>query len=821
MSCNSMFQSLRSLSSALLLLGLVAGGIALAADIPLEEGFRHLATRWDRTLKAAESELTGSLSAEQAEALRKKLDAVRAEAQTHGRAARRKGEEINALIAKLGPAPEAGAVAEGEEISKKRVQLNGALADLSGQVKQADLTIARTDALFTQISAAQFERRTTDLLVRQPPPTKPATWRDATRQTLTMIGAIHAKEVVAGGRTNLIVLPLVAFGIYVALVAGRLLRRRIQQRWGRDPAILYPSYGRRLVAAVIEGVSRGLIPVLVIAILLAALWWLFVQRFVDPSLGAPLLLLYAVAFYLVAAALVRAAFSPEQPNWRITPVTAQASEKIGRRLNLLAAVFAVDMAVSALFHRFGEPPELSSLHSFAINLLLATLLLSLTRTKLWQVENIPEWFEERPRVRAPALSSYFRFILGVVAVTAIGCNVLGYAALADYLLRTIILTVLMVSAMFALRFVVREVCARLLIASAGPAQAVKRALGLSDQGGRAVSFWSLALIDLLLIFAGVFLALAFWGIPPRDVADWVLGLFRGFAIGTHHFSLTDVFLAILFFGGIVVVTRLVQHFLEFRLFPNTSLDIGIRTAIASGIGYIGVGVAVLAAISTLGINLTGLAVVAGALSVGIGFGLQNVVNNFISGIILLIERPVKVGDTVVVKEHEGVVRRIKVRSTEIETGLHASVIIPNSDLLQSAVLNWTHRDRTGRVEIRVVAPYSVETSRIEAILMQCARAHPQVILHPEPTVLLVNFTDRGAEYQLSFQLEDLDNKGRVSSDVRKSILERLRAAGIEVPTTQKPSLPLVAPPALVAPGNTGGESGQTERPADRTKAKGG
>ncbi len=806
------------LARCLLLLLFLMAGSAMAGNVPVEEEFRSLATQWDKGLKAAEAALKGSLSAEQATALREQLDAVRAEAQSHGRSARRKVADITWRLGVIGPAPAEGDPSEAPETARTRAQLDRALADLSGQVKQADLTIARVEVLLTDISASQFERRTTDLLVRLPAPTRSATWQGAAHQTLNMAEAIVAKEVVAGGRVNLVVLPLVAVGVYVALVIGRMLRRRIQQRWGRDPDVLYPSYGRRLVAAVIEGVSRGLLPVLIIAILLAAVWWLVIQRFVDPSLGVPLWLLYAIAFYLVAAALVRAAFSPAQPNWRITPVTADASGKIGRRLNLLAGVFAIDMAVSALFDRFGEPPELASLHSFAINVLLATLLLSLTRTRLWQVEGIPEWSEERSRVQAPALSSYLRFFLGAVAITAIACNLLGYAPLADYLLRTLVLTLLMVGAMFALRFVAREVCARLLMASAGPGQVMKRALGLSDQAGRMVSFWSLSSIDLILVLTGVFLALALWGIPPRDVADWVLGLFRGFNVGTHHFSLTDVFLAILFFGAIVVVTRLVQHFLEFRLFPNTSLDIGIRTAITSGLGYVGVGVAVLAAISTLGINLTGLAVVAGALSVGIGFGLQNVVNNFISGIILLIERPVKVGDTVVVKEHEGVVRRIKVRSTEIETGLHASVIIPNSDLLQSAVLNWTHRDRIGRVEIRVVAPYAVETSRMEAILMQCARAHPEVILHPEPTVLLISFTDRGAEYQLSFQLEDLDNKARVSSDVRKSILERLRAAGIEVPTTQKPSLPLLAPAALIAASSTIEGIGGEQPPAP-AKAK--
>jgi small-conductance mechanosensitive channel len=754
-----------------------------AADAPLESGFRYLAGQWDKTLKSAESRLdTGTLSATAAERLRAEIDKVREQAQGHGRAVQRKVDQFAARIEALGPEPAEGAPPESADVKRARAELNAALADLSGQVSQCDLTITRTDALLIRISALQFERRKADLLVRGPLPYLPETLERAGSQLWVTLQAIHAREVVGGGKKRWVVLPLVALGTYIAIVIGRIVRQRIMVRWGRDPAVPYPSYGRRLIAAVVDAVSRGLVPVVVIAIVLAAAWWLFVRPFLDPSIGAPLWLLYAIVFYLLVAALIRAAFSPEQPNWRLTPVSASASEKIGKRLNLLAAIIAVQMALSAFMKRFGEPVELASLHSFGINLLLAILLLSMSWKKLWEVEESTEWFEEQPRRRLPALSAYLRGALALIAVASVACNLLGYHALADYVLRNTVLTLLLAGAVFAARFLARESCSQLLLTATGPAAAVRQALGLSDQGGRVVTFWAMALIDLLLTVAGIFIALWLWGIPPRDVADWTLGIFGSFSIGTHKFSLTDVLIAITIFGAIIVFTRLLQHFLDFRLLPNTRLDIGVRTAITSTVNYLGVGIAILAAISALGINLTGLAVVAGALSVGIGFGLQNIVNNFISGIILLIERPVKVGDTVVVNNYEGVVRKIRVRSTEIETGLHASVIIPNADLLQTSVLNWTHHNRVGRVEVRVVAPFAVEPERIETLLLACAMDHPQVVRVPAPSVSLINFNDRGAEYQLSFQLDDLDDKFRVASDVRKAILSRFRKAGIEIPS---------------------------------------
>jgi small-conductance mechanosensitive channel len=362
---------------------------------------------------------------------------------------------------------------------------------------------------------------------------------------------------------------------------------------------------------------------------------------------------------------------------------------------------------------------------------------------------------------------------------------LGYVALSNYLLGNTILTLLMAGAMVALRFLSREAFWRLLSARGAKAQTVKMALALTDQGSRLIHSWILVGIDIVLVLSALVTGLIIWGIPPQDVSDWVGSLFQGFNIGSYHFSFADLLLAIGVFAGVILVTRLFQKFLEYRLLPNTRMDIGLRTAISSGVGYVGVAIAMLAAISVLGISLTGLAVVAGALSVGIGFGLQNIVNNFVSGIILLIERPVKIGDTIRVHDMEGIVKRIKVRSTEIETYQRASVIVPNAELLQSILFNLTHLDRTYRVEMPVGVGYSSDIDQVEALLLQCAKAHPRVLNEPEPLVLLQNFGDNALEFELRIYLGDLDDRVVVPSEIRKQIVNDFRKAGIEIPFPQR------------------------------------
>lgn len=752
---------------------------------PQEQKFPQQAVEWDRVLREVETHVDQPLTPAIAEKLRAQIGEVRTQTENRRREITRGVGELRDQLEALGPAPGGGVPDETPEIKSRRIQLNRALADLEGQIKQCDLVITRSESVLRHISARQFERRTSDLQVRLPPPYELDTWLNAGSQVASFARQLHRRDVIKEGKNNLIVLPLVIPGIIIAVMLGRTLRRRILRRYGRDPTIAHPGYGRRWIAAAAEGIGGGLIPVVSVVLPFSASWWLVVDRFVD--VPQPWGLLTAIVFYLIASALVQAAFSPDVPNWRVSPISEQASAKIGWRLNALALLFAINMAVVTFFDQINEPGEFLSLHSFILNLFLALVLLSSLPAKLLQTaQSVPERFKEGARPPpTSALSTYLRALLGIIAVIALFANVLGYAALADYLLHNTLYTLLMVGSMMVLRALLREFSAHLAASPEGVMHAASHVLTRNERTSRLMNVWRLAGIDLLLALIGVLAGLILWGIPPADLFEWLLGTFRGVTVGSYHFSLADILLAILVFAVLLMVTRTVQRFLEFRLLPNTGLDIGVRAAITSSLGYLGVGVALLAAVSTLGINLTGLAVVAGALSVGIGFGLQNIVNNFISGIILILERPVKVGDTVAVKEHEGVIRRIRMRSTEIETGQQASVIIPNADLLQSAVVNWTHHSRASRVEIRLTVSYRTDIDTVELLLLDCAKRHPRVSRYPEPTVMVNNFSDHGVELLLGFQLADINDKGRVGSEVRKAILRTMAAQGIDIPVTGK------------------------------------
>jgi potassium efflux system protein len=210
----------------------------------------------------------------------------------------------------------------------------------------------------------------------------------------------------------------------------------------------------------------------------------------------------------------------------------------------------------------------------------------------------------------------------------------------------------------------------------------------------------------------------------------------------------------------------------------------VRDSVRTGVGYIGVAMAALLAISYAGLDFSSLAIVAGALSVGVGFGLQSVVNNFVSGLILLAERPIKLGDWIIVGGHEGIVRRISVRSTEIETFDRANVIVPNSMLISDMVKNWTLHNSTGRVPVPVHVHVGSDPEKVRDILLDVARQHPQVLSNPAPVVLFEDFGPSSLDFILFVYLVNVNRSFAVRTDLRIAILKAFRNNDVEIPYPQ-------------------------------------
>lgn len=234
------------------------------------------------------------------------------------------------------------------------------------------------------------------------------------------------------------------------------------------------------------------------------------------------------------------------------------------------------------------------------------------------------------------------------------------------------------------------------------------------------------------------------------------------------------------------MSSLLKRFLLRRFLSTSGLNRSLQFTIAQIIGYLALFIGAALTLQNAGIDLSALAVLAGAIGVGIGFGLQNVTRNFISGIILLIERPVEIGDRVEVDGVAGLVTRIRARSTTVLTNDNIAMIIPNSKFVEDIVTNWTHADPKVRFRVPVGVAYGSDVEKVRATLLEVARAHPQALAEPPPAVFFDGFRDGSLDFELAVWSREMSPRPRrFRSDLNFAIERALRQAGIEIPLPQR------------------------------------
>lgn len=317
---------------------------------------------------------------------------------------------------------------------------------------------------------------------------------------------------------------------------------------------------------------------------------------------------------------------------------------------------------------------------------------------------------------------------------------------------------------------------------------LRRLMSIEEQRAFPGVVWLRMMSFFAMLFIAVSSLITIWGGPQQPIAS-LKGIFQnGLTLGSVQLDITNIIYAML----VMIVTLSLIPFIKNKLISgwlkHSNLSSGAKDATQTLVGYVVVAIASLWALFILGVNFQNLAIIAGALSVGIGFGLQNIVNNFVSGLILLFERPVRRGDWIVVGNTEGYVRDISIRSTTIQTFDRADVIVPNSELISNQVTNWMLSSNIGRLKSSIGVAYGSDVQKVMEVLNDIASAHPEIISNNPayPTrVFFLAFGDNSLNFELRCFVKDVDNRLIIQSDVNMSIDAAFREHNIEIPFPQR------------------------------------
>jgi len=699
-------------------------------------------------------------------------------AQEQGRA-----DEIKARIEQFGPVPDAAkGQSESADVARDRAEQQRLWQEADETLRLARAMNVRIEQIGQAIADRRRANFTREILAQHASIASPLLWLDISR---ALPGDVRALTFLARqwGETVLgnldayegIILVFLLIGVAALLPRARLWVKSgsITGRFAEQEEA--PTRLARAMLALRMLVLSTLLPSLGLMLLYKLLQnFALLPGRVDGVVEA---LLTNLAFIAFMNGLSGAILAPGRPDWRLFALPDAMARIFWRMIRQMALIVALG--------RFSEAVLAAIVASLPLSLGMKGVMACLVAVAM--AHGISLAFghaDDQERKTPPAIPALFlplRLIVWAASITILGAALFGYVPLAGFLVSQIIWLLGLGLITLLLLVLIDEVIGTGFSSQGMFGRRLREATGLATASLDQISVLAAGVTRLILVVAVCMVALAPWGVDSSGVMGNLRAAFFGFQVGGVTISLSTIGLAIALFLIGFFITRTIQTWLDTSYLPHTTLDPGLRNSIRTIFGYIGIVLAAIVALSQLGLSLDKITIVAGALSVGIGFGLQSIVNNFVSGLILLWERPIRVGDWIVVGDEQGTVKRINVRATEIQTFDRASLIIPNAEFISGRVKNWMHADRTGRIIIPVSIDHAAEPDAVQAILREAALAHREVMSEPKPMVIFKNLGESGLDFELRCFV-DVDAMAVTRSDLLFDILRRLKAAGISLPS---------------------------------------
>lgn len=794
----------RLMLAALVALVVLVGAGASFAQIPPEQQQVQEKLEGQRAIVDGVEAALGrdGLRSSDLDDLRARLDPVRADLTTGVAALDPLLANLNHRVKEIGPKPADDAPAESASITAERDALSARAAELDAVLKQAKLLKVRADQLSDRITSRRRALFTDQLLARSYSVLDPSLWLAAAAAVPIELRGINylLSDWAAYANARMQPIGQIAIGFASLLIVGLIfvarsvLARPIRRaELGVDGAPISRLRACSLSAlvAILRMAAGPLAATAVLALLNG--FDLLPPRVNEIAQG----LLLAISIVAIGVGLLDGALAPREPQRRVVPLSNEIAGLIFRFAQIGLWILAVSVTLGAFHRALVVPVPLSVATSAAMSLCLVLVASrsmralnalsgdgdeDITDAKAGAAKETTAPTAEAGEAPSTSVLNWIKFPFWILNLTVVGALVIGYVSFAGFLSSRALIAVVMAGTLYLVVALINSLFIDAL--ATGPrARHAAKLIGVRPASLELLAVLTAGLLKAVAIIGIVILTVGTFGTSTSDLADIASRVTLGFTIGNSTVAIGDILSALLFLVVGIVIARAIQRWFAVAILPKTAFDQGLQNSIATIIGYIGSITVIAMAMGQLGLNLENIALVAGALSVGIGFGLQSIVSNFVSGLILLAERPIRVGDTIAVKGEEGYVRRISVRATEIETFDRAAVLIPNSDLITGMVKNFTHANTTGRVIVAVNVAYDADADEVRDILIGCACDHPQVLRSPPPRVFLMAFGDSYLKFELRCVVANVDYALTVKSDLHFAVLDRLKAAKIGIPYT--------------------------------------
>lgn len=688
----------------------------------------------------------------------------------------------------FGEAPKDGN-SEDVEVTQQRDHLMQKMSAYDKIIKEIDLLLVQIEDLTGKILNVRNQKIYGDLMTKQSAMINPLVFFRGIKAYVIFFWDVTKSPIdwyknLPQDQQSYALLSIVTMFmiLMVAFLVAVFLRRFILKNWGYSDSVKIPHFNRKVVAAIAVATARGVIFAFLVGGCI--LWMVSTKIFGDTLLNTVLMTIgFTCLLAIVEATVTRVTFAPHYPNWRLVNIRTEKATRFTRMIFwfiFINSVAAFQVIVAQKAEYSTDTVHFVMMLSSAVKAFFLMWLSKITfdtykdGKKLESYETMNE--EDEALVDRGFKMILFSYLCCFV-IFALSC--IGYPELSLFIFNHIIMSLIITGIFEIVRRSFIDITKRLIVA--GPWMKKYRS---SKRFVAKMEFWLRAVVNPVFVLVLIFTLLNVWGLPGDFILQVSKKLLFGFKIGGIEISIIAIALGIAVFFGSLTVMRFLRVHLATNVLNKIDMDDGVRHSLVSGFSFLGFIISILLAIIAIGVDLTNLAFIAGALSVGIGFGLQDVIKNLVAGIIILLERPFKVGDWVMLNGTEGTIKQINIRSTELLAFNKTSVIIPNAVLISSSVTNMTHGDAMSRQSVAVGVAYGSDPEKVKNILLECAKKNRKVLSNPAPYVMFKDFGSSSLDFELRFYVGDIWKGWLVPSELRYDIFNRFREENIEIPFPQ-------------------------------------